>query len=203
MVAKTVQRISVRIDWTKDEAGKYETQIVMGSNDFFSSGLTIRKQIKQFKKRYIKLIDDAKKLAKSKNKRTKNKFQSSDFWKLGKILFDFNKEVENEFFITNYTEAISRDMKGFYLSDTEVGVLGQFVQYFKKNEVFDIISFAHYRDFTWKWNQLSERGLLEQEKQKFLELGKKEKLPDHKKYRNQLKLLIETNELPPMRPKSS
>ena len=62
-----------------------------------------------------------------------------------------------------------------------------------------IISFAHYRDFTWKWNQLSERGLLEQEKQKFLELGKKGKLPDHKKYRNQLKLLIN----PPMRSKSS
>ena len=171
----------------------------MGSNDFFSSGTTIRNDIKQFKKRYIKLIEDARKLAKSKNKRANKKFQSSDFWKLGKILFDFNKEVENEFFITNYTEAISRDMKGFYLSDTEVGVLGQFVQYFKKNEVFDIISFAHYRDFTWKWNQLSERGLLEQEKQKFLELGKKEKLPDHKKYRNQLKLLIETNELPRMR----
>ena len=138
-------------------------------------------------------------MAKSKNKRTKKKFQSSDFWKLGNLLFDFNKEVENEFFITNYTEAISRDMKGFYLSDTEVGVLGQFVRYFKKNEVFDIISFAHYRDFTWKWNQLSERGLLEQEKQKFLELGKKGKLPDHKKYRNQLKLLIN----PPMRSKSS
>ena len=45
MVAKTVQRISIRIDWTKDEAGKYETQIVMGSNDFFSSGTTIRNQI--------------------------------------------------------------------------------------------------------------------------------------------------------------
>ena len=175
---RTVQKISVRIDWTKDDTGKYETQIVMGSNDFFSSGTTIRNEIKQFKKRYIKLIEDARKLAKSKNKRANKKFQSSDFWKLGKILFDFNKEVENEFFITNYTEAISRDMKGFYLSDTEVGVLGQFVQYFKKNEVFDIISFAHYRDFTWKWNQLSERGLLEQEKQKFLELGKKGKLPD-------------------------
>ena len=125
----------------------------MGSNDFFSSGTTIRNEIKQFKKRYIKLIEDARKLAKSKNKRANKKFQSSDFWKLGKILFDFNKEVENEFFITNYTEAISRDMKGFYLSDTEVGVLGQFVQYFKKDEVFDAISFAHYRDFTWKWNK--------------------------------------------------
>ena len=203
MAVLTKQKIPIRIDWSKDDAGKYEPQIVIFSNDFFSSGITIRKQIKQFKKRYIKLIDDAKKLAKSKNKRTKNKFQSSDFWKLGNILFDFNKEMKNEFFITNYTEAISRDMKGFYLSDTEVGVLGQFVQYFKKNEVFDIISFAHYRDFTWKWNQLSERGLLEQEKQKFLELGKKGKLPDHKKYRNQLKLLIETNELPPMRSKSS
>ena len=65
MVVKTVQKISVRIDWSKDDTGKYETQIVMGTNDFFSSGITIRNQIKQFKKRYIKLIDDAKKLAKS------------------------------------------------------------------------------------------------------------------------------------------
>ena len=195
----TLEKIPIRIDWSIDKSNNYQVEIVMNTSDFFSSGTIIRKQIMQFKKRYIKLIEEAKKLARSKNKRTKNKFQSSDFWKLGKILFDFNKEVENEFFITNYTEAISRDMKGFYLSDTEVGVLGQFVQYFKKNEVFDIISFAHYRDFTWKWNKLSERGLLEQEKQKFLELGKKEKLPDHKKYRNQLKLLIETNELPRMR----
>ena len=56
MVAKTVQKISVRIDWTKDDTGKYETQIVMGSNDFFSSGATIRNQIKQFKKQYLQLI---------------------------------------------------------------------------------------------------------------------------------------------------
>ena len=59
MVTKTVQRISVRIDWTKDDAGKYEIQIVMGSNDFFSSGTAISNKIKQFKRKYLDFVKKA------------------------------------------------------------------------------------------------------------------------------------------------
>jgi len=75
MVAKTVQRISVRIDWTKNEAGKYETQIVMGSNDFFSSGTAIRNQIKQFKKRYLELVKKTQKIFYGKKFDEKKKYQ--------------------------------------------------------------------------------------------------------------------------------
>ena len=67
------------------------------------------------------------------------------------------------------------------------------------DEVLEEISIAHYRDFTWKRNQLLEHGILDQEKNHLVKMGKEKKLPDHKKYRKQLQLLIN----PPMRPKSS
>ena len=109
---KTVQKISVRIDWTKDDTGKYETQIVMGSNDFFSSGATIRNQINQFKKRYLELVKKAQNIFYGEKFDEKKKYQdlsSLVYYRMGDILQKFNKKIENEFEIINYTQAISRD----------------------------------------------------------------------------------------------
>ena len=96
-----MQKISVRIDWTKDDAGKYEIQIVMGSNDFFSSGLTIRTKVKQFKQQYLQLIKNAQKIIPQKQARLKNKTSkkrskkptktsASVYWKLGDLFRKFN-----------------------------------------------------------------------------------------------------------------
>ena len=195
MVAKTVQRISVRIDWTKDDAGKYETQIVMGSNDFFSSGTTIRNQIKQFKRKYLDFVKKAQDIM----PKNKSERKPSHFWKIGELLYNFNKEVENEFFITNYSEALMRDFE-YFKSPRTIAYILELGKFFKRNEISDSIPITLYLELLQKRNAVQQRNLFEKEKSRLLKLAKEKKLPIKMEYRNQLKLLINP---PRMRPKSS
>lgn len=175
-------KIPVRITWMKNEKGIIESEVLIGLDDVFSEGISISKKIEKFKKRYYQFLSDVKKLAK-KNKQKK----ASDYWKLSHLLIEFNSKIEKEFFIINYIEAISKDMKGFHLSVAQIGRLFQFAKYFKKNEINDAISYSHYRELTDKRNRLVELDLFEREKKKLLELGDKGKLPNHKaEYRNYL-----------------
>ena len=175
-------KIPVRITWMKNEKGIIESEVLIGLDDVFSEGISISKRIEKFKKRYYQFLSDVKKLAK-KNKQKK----ASDYWKLSRLLIEFNSKIEKEFFIINYIEAISKDMKGFHLSVTQVHTLFQFANYFKKNEIDDAISYSHYRELTDKRNLLVELDLFEREKKKLLELSDKGKLPSHKpEYRNYL-----------------
>ena len=191
MVLKTVEnKIPVRIDWTKNTDAKNECQIVMNSDDFFGTRTSIRSKIQRFKNKYLDLIEESKKLAKTKNKKT-GKFTSKHWWRLGKLLNDFNQEIDGQFVISNYTQAISRDLRGFEMSDTEVGVVCQFATFFDRDEVSEKISIAHYREFCWKKNQLEEVNLLEQEKENIQKMSKEGTLRDHKKYRIYLKEKIE------------
>tara|TARA_Y100001936_G_scaffold252314_1_gene311444 strand:+ start:5030 stop:5728 length:699 start_codon:yes stop_codon:yes gene_type:complete len=183
------QKFRVQITASDNELSNSEIDVVMDVSDVITIGSEIRMKTRKFKKKYLALIEDSKKIAKSKNKKSR-KFTSKHWWRLGKLLNDFNHDIENQFVITNYTQAICRDLKGFEMSDTEVGVICQFARYFDRNEVLEEISIAHYRDFTWKRNQLLECGVLEQEKARLVELGKSKNLPDHKKYRKELQLLI-------------
>ena len=191
MVAKTVQKISVRIDWTKDDAGKYETQIVMGSNDFFSSGTTIRNQIKQFKRKYLDFVKKAQDIM----PKNKSERKSSHFWKIGELLYNFNKEVENEFFITNYSEALMRDFE-YFKSPRTIAYILELGKFFKRNEISDSIPITLYLELLQKRNAVQQRNLFEKEKSRLLKLAKEKKLPIKMEYRNQLKLLINppTNE---------
>ena len=189
------QKISVKITESDNKFSNSKIDIIMDLSNVITLGSEIRSKTRKFKKEYLELIENAKKIASVKNQKIKKKkkFSSIDWWNLGKLLDDFNKKIENEFVITNYTQAISRDLEGFELSDTEVGVIRQFARYFRKEEVLEEISIAHYRDFTWKRNQLSEYGILRQEKNRLVKMGKEKKLPDHKKYRKELQLLITSN----------
>ena len=176
------QKIPVRITWMKNEKGKIEPEVLIDLDDIFSEGISVSKKIEKFKKRYLQFINDAKKLAK-KNKQKK----ASDYWKLSRLLIEFNNKIEREFFIINYVEAISKDMKGFHLSRAQVGRLFQFANYFKKNEINDMVSYSHYRELTDKRSRLIELDLFEREKKKLLELSDKGKLPSHRTaYRNYL-----------------
>ena len=51
------------------------------------------------------------------------------FWKIGKLLSDFNKSIKNEFEITNYNQAVIRDF-GLY-NKSVLGDILQFCIYFK------------------------------------------------------------------------
>ena len=190
------QKISVKITESDNKFSNSKIDIIMDLSNVITLGSEIRSKTRKFKKEYLELIENAKKIASVKNQKIKKKkkFSSIDWWNLGKLLDDFNKKIENEFVITNYTQAISRDLEGFELSNTEVGVICQFARYFRKEEVLEEISIAHYRDFTWKRNQLSEYGILRQEKNRLVKMGKEKKLPDHKKYRKELQLLVNSGE---------
>jgi hypothetical protein len=180
------EKIPVRITWMKNEKGKIEPEVLIDLDDVFSEGISISKKIEKFKKRYHQFLSDVKKLA-NKNKQKK----ASDYWKLSRLLIEFNNKIEREFFIINYVEAISKDMNGFHLSKTQVGRLFQFANYFKKNEINDTISYSHYRELTDKRNQLVELDLFEREKKKLLELSDKGKLPSHRTaYRNYLNEIV-------------
>ena len=166
----------------KNEKGIIESEVLISLDDVFNEGISISKKIEKFKKRYYQFLSDVKKLAK-KNKQKK----ASDYWKLSRLLIEFNNKIEREFFIINYIEAISKDMKGFHLSRAQVGRLFQFANYFKKNEINDMVSYSHYRELTDKRSRLIELDLFEREKNKLLKLSDKGKIPGHKtKYRNYL-----------------
>ena len=192
MESVSEQKVLVRISWIQDKKGKPLPEVSMNLDDLCEIGPSVTSKIEKFKKKYFKLIQDSKKIASFKNKKStkKKKFSSLDWWKLGKLIDDFNKNIENEFEILNYTEAIYKALDGFQMSDTEVGVICQFARYFKEEEVLEVIPIAHYRDFTWKRNQLLAHGILDQEKKRLIKMGKEKKLPDHKKYRKELQLLV-------------
>ena len=52
----TLEKIPIRIDWSVDKSNNYQVEIVMNTSDFFSSGTTIRNQIKQFKRKYLDFV---------------------------------------------------------------------------------------------------------------------------------------------------
>ena len=186
---QSTDKIPIRIIRSRNHLGKLQDEIVMDCSSAISFGPKIRTKMRKFKKRYSKLLDDVKKLSK-KGKRK----QSSDYWKIGQLIIDFNKNIEKEFVIINYRQVIARIGKKHSLSDSQIGIIMQFAETFKKEEVLDKIPFTFYLEFVLKQSQLASKNLLEQEKARLLELGKKGKLPDHKKYRNELKLLVNSKD---------
>ena len=185
MVPVKKQKILIRISWIEDGKGKTVPEISMNLDDLYEIGPSVTSKIEKFKKRFFKFLDEMKKLSK-----TKKRNKTSDYWKLSHAIIDFREKTEKEFYIINYTEAIDRICKGNGLSRSQVGLLYQFADFFTKDEIIDEIPFTYYLEFTLKRNQLKEKNLLEQEKTRLLELGKKGKLPITKEYRKQLQLLV-------------
>ena len=186
---QSIEKIPIRIIRSRNHLGKLQDEIVMDCSSAISFGPKIRTKMRKCKKRFSKLLDELKKLSK-KGKRK----QSSDYWKIGQLIIDFNKNIEKEFVIINYRQVIARIGKKHSLSDSHIGIIMQFAETFKKEEVLDKIPFTFYLEFVLKQSQLASKNLLEQEKARLLELGKKGKLPDHKKYRNELKLLVNSKD---------
>ena len=185
----SLAKIPIRIIRSKDYLGKVQDEIVMDCSDAISFGSKIRTKIRKFKKIYSKLLADLKKLSKKGKRR-----QASDYWKIGQLIIKFNQTIEKEFVIINYRQAIAMVGRKYSLSDSTIGIIEQFAKTFKKEEVLDKIPYTFYLEFVLKQSQLASKNLLEQEKARLLELGKKGKLPDHKKYRNELRLLINSKD---------
>ena len=186
---QSTDKIPIRIIRSRNHLEKLQDEIVMDCSSAISFGPKIRTKIRKFKKRYSKLLNDIKKLSKKGERKP-----ASDYWKLGQIINDFNKNIEKDFVIINYRQAIARIGKKYSLSDSTTQIVELFAKTFKKEEVLDKIPFTFYLEFILKQSQLASKNLLEQEKSRLLELGKKGKLPDHKIYRNELKLLVNSKD---------
>ena len=96
------------------------------------------KKLKEFKNQYFEIVKKAQDIM----PKEKSKRKASHFWKIGKLLFDFNKSIENEFEITNYNQAIIRDF-GLY-DKSHVGHTLQFGEFFSKKDISDSIPMSTY-----------------------------------------------------------
>ena len=75
----------------------------------FSVDGKIPEEIKKFKKKYFDLVEKAQKIM----PKDKSKRKTLHFWHVGKLLYGFNKSIENQFKITNYDTALMRDFEFF------------------------------------------------------------------------------------------
>ena len=90
-------------------------------------------------------------------------------WELGNLFGRFDNDVKNNFTITNYAEALERD---FGRSSRYIRELIAFSELFAKHEVSNKIPMAIYRALVWKKTQLASAGILQQEKNRLIEMGK-------------------------------
>ena len=143
------------------------------------------KKIDKFKDKYFILVKKAEKLFFSSNlKKTRSKnLSSSTCWDLGNLFRKFDDDIKNNFVITNYAEALERD---FGRSSRYIRELIEFSKLFKKNEISDSIPMAIYRALVWKKIQLDQIGILEQEKNRLIEMGKNKNYPGREKYKIEL-----------------
>ena len=151
-----------------------------------------QQKIKEFKKKYFEIVKEAEKLFYGKGDE-KKKYQylpSSVYWNLGILLEKFNNEIENEFEIKNYTEAISRD---FDLSKDYIYDILTVVQVFKKNQILDSIPFSYYRALKRKRSDLMKLGLFENEIKRLNKMGTENNLTGREKYKIELINIIENS----------
>lgn len=183
MAITKTEKIPVRIVQTQDSHGNKRVGVMLDVGYYLDSKVNPDEKVKQFKDLYFQTLEKAKKFMPKKGKRLK----TIQYWRLSKTLRDFNSSIENEFFITNYSAALQRDFK---LTDSDVGIIFQFGKYFKEDEILDEVSMSHYFELTLKKKQLSKKGIFEQEKQNLIKMGRGDKLPGHKEYREYLKSIL-------------
>ena len=178
-----MEKIPVKIVELTSPSGKSAVDVMIDVFDY-NEIENAQDKIRIFKKGYFDLVKKAKKILPKKKADRK----TLHFWQIGKMLYDFNKSIENQFEITNYNSAIVRDFDLYQSS--QVGHVIQFGEFFKKKEITDTIPMSTYLELIWKANLLKEKGIFEKEKIRLLERAKRKKLPGHKEYREELNALV-------------
>ena len=185
------EKIPVRIVQTEDIHGTKKRSIMIDFGYIEISGNNYKDKLEEFKKLYFDTVNSAKKLFYGNAMEPSKKYQnlpSSTYWKLGDLIRCFNESIENEFEITNYNEAISRD---FGLSKDYIYDLVTIVKYFKKKEILDSVYFSYYRALKRKRKELQKNGIFEQEKKRLNKLGNTNKLPGREQYKKELLKIID------------
>ncbi len=190
-------KIPVRIDWLVDENKVGGIEVTMNLDDFELSGTSIRESIRNFKKKYLEAIKQAKKIddaIKKKKKRGKQRdVSTTNRWNACKILADFNNKFENEFEIKNYKEAYSRD---FNLPMRSIRTYLDFGTHFLEKEILDKIPYSTYAELTFVLNELKRKNLFESEKKKLLEIANRGNVPNRDEYRKHLRTILQKNNKP-------
>ena len=165
--------------------GETRKNVMIDMVDTYDISGDVEKRINNFKKRYFKLVEKAKKnMPKERTGKT-----SSAYWKIGNMFKTFNENVKDVFEITNFAEELERD---FGLSYRYVQELIIFAELFKKEEIDDSISISMYRAFVWKKNQLQEIGQLNREKKRLMKRAKSHQTMNYKIYQKELTELVKS-----------
>ena len=85
---ESLDKIPVRIIYSKNQSGKFQWEIMMDCSDAVSFGPQIRTKIRKITKLWNKLLDESKKLSKKGERKP-----ASDYWKLGQVINNFNKKL--------------------------------------------------------------------------------------------------------------
>jgi hypothetical protein len=179
-----MEKIPVKIVELTSPSGKSAVDVMIDVYDY-NEVENAQEKIQKFKKKYFALVKEAEKLFFGSNiKKTRSKNMSSlACWKSGNLFRKFDSDIQNEFIITNYPVALERD---FGRSSPYIRELMTFSKLFKKKEILDSVPMAIYRALVWKKNQLDEIGILEQEKNRLIEMGKKYNVPGREEYKIEL-----------------
>ena len=175
-----MKKISVKIIEITSPSGQTAKEVMLDVFDYYEMDGDVKKKIKDFKKQYFEIVKKAQEIMPKK----KTDRKASHFWKIGKLLLDFNKSIENEFEITNYHDAINRDF-GLYRK-RQIALILQFGKEFKKKDISNLISFSHYIELIWHTNMLKKLGLFTQEKKRLLKMAKKGTLSNSHAYSKEL-----------------
>ena len=176
-------KIPVKIIELTAPSGKKSIEVMIDVYDYHGIE-DAQEKIKQFKKMYFVLVKKAQDiLPKDKSKR-----KSSHFWAVGKLLYDFNKSIKNEFEITNFQQAVIRDFELYKAWLPRILKLGEF---FTKNDISDSILFSHYHELIDKIPVL-EKAVFKKEKKRLLKRAKENRLPKTREYRKELNEMVKT-----------
>ncbi len=183
------KKIPVKIVQLQDIHGTKYTGVMLDFNYYFESTDNSNKKVEEFKEVYDKVIEEIKYLFYGKNNQKKYRnLSSSLYYELATIIQQFNQKTKNDFFITNYDEALHRD---FGLSKDYIYDLRIIAQIFKKNEIVDSIPFSYYRILMRKKNQLDKYDRFNDEKKRLNEMGKNNKLPGRENYKKEINQTLE------------
>ena len=177
-----MNKIPIKIVELSSPSGQTAIDVMIDVYDFDDIE-NPQQKIKEFKKKYFDLIKKSQNIM----PKEKSKRKPSHFWEIGKLLYDFNKSIENEFEITNFTQAVIRDF-GLYGTRQTAAIL-QFGKEFSKKDISDDISFSHYLELLWMTKLLKVNGYLEKEKKRLLKMGKNDTLPNRDVYRKELSVI--------------
>jgi hypothetical protein len=183
----SLQKIPVRIVQTQDIHGNKKVGVMLDIQYYQNEGnIDPGTKVKAFKELYFDAIKEAKKLYSTTKAKDRN---STYYWKLSDLLRRFNKKTESEFEITNYLAALQRD---FGLTDSYVGIMMNFSEFFEEREVSNKIPFNVYFELMRKKRKLERLDLFEAEKERLLQLAKRnESIPKGLEYRKYLASLTQ------------